>query len=295
MNASSSSSNHATSTDFPDSLSLSLSLTLSICLKYSSHPTSPLDYTLCQYKAVVGQFLLVGQHWHVHVKGSRGERHLHVRPCFPSNIPRVLFISFKSFCWWEVSGRTALFSCGNASRISCIPVHFLSSLFSKSFVNVHVVLPYSSMDTIAARKKFRFNKSNRSNFHMIGTQSIEVDETLLPRYMNLFANFRELPFRVEMSLSWLKHMNSVFRHSSGWQCFWLWMPISSVACSWLCSWYSACVGVFSRNAQSSPLSASVIVSASYVPQLTGPRRNTPRNMENKNIWWLTTFILLGGI
>ena len=36
--------------------------------------------------------------------------------------------------------------------------------------------------------------------------SISVDETLLPRYVNLSTNFRESPFRVDMSLSWFKHM-----------------------------------------------------------------------------------------
>ena len=36
--------------------------------------------------------------------------------------------------------------------------------------------------------------------------SLSVDETLLPRYMNLSTNFPELLFRVEISPSWLKHM-----------------------------------------------------------------------------------------
>ena len=34
------------------------------------------DYTPCPYRAVVDKFLLVGQHLHVHVKGSIRKRHL---------------------------------------------------------------------------------------------------------------------------------------------------------------------------------------------------------------------------
>ena len=57
--------------------------------------------------------------------------------------------------------------------------------------------------------------SDRSDFHMIDNLSIavhafarrilmsfSVDETLLPRYMNLSTNFMEPPFRVEMSIFW---------------------------------------------------------------------------------------------
>ena len=35
--------------------------------------------------------------------------------------------------------------------------------------------------------------------------SFSVDETQLPRYVNLSSSFRKPPFRVEMSLLWLKH------------------------------------------------------------------------------------------
>ena len=72
--------------------------------------------------------------------------------------------------------------------------------------------PYSRIDTIAAGKKLRFILSIRSDFHMTDNLSItirafashvlisvSVDETLLPRYVNLSTSFRELPFSVEMS------------------------------------------------------------------------------------------------
>ena len=72
--------------------------------------------------------------------------------------------------------------------------------------------PYSSIDTTAAWKKLRFILSVRSDFHMSDSllidvhafvsrvsMSASVDETLLPRKVNLSTSFRELPFSVEMS------------------------------------------------------------------------------------------------
>ena len=69
----------------------------------------------------------------------------------------------------------------------------------------------SSIDTTAARKKLRFILSVRSDFHMTDSLSIavhafvsrvsmsfSVDETLLPRYVNLSTSFREVPSSVEM-------------------------------------------------------------------------------------------------
>ena len=54
-----------TSTDFPDSLAIHL---------YNSLlPAGPLDYILCQYRAVVDKLLLVNQHLHVDTKGFIGE------------------------------------------------------------------------------------------------------------------------------------------------------------------------------------------------------------------------------
>ena len=44
-----------------------------------------------------------------------------------------------------------------------------SSFFSIRFVSVHVVHPYSSMDTVAAWEKMRFIFSDRSDLHMTDT------------------------------------------------------------------------------------------------------------------------------
>ena len=92
-----------------------------------------------------------------------------------------------------------------------------SSFFSIRLVSVYVVQPCSSIDTIAAWKKLRFILSVRSEFHMTNSLSIavyafashmfisvSVDETPLPRSVNLSTSFRELSFSVEMSPLWLK-------------------------------------------------------------------------------------------
>ena len=94
----------------------------------------------------------------------------------------------------------------------CILVLFPSSYASIRFVSVYVVHPYSRIDTTAAWKKLTFILSFMLYFHMIDNQSIEihafsrcilmllsVDEMLLTRYVDLSNNFRESPFRVEIS------------------------------------------------------------------------------------------------
>ena len=43
--------------------------------------------------------------------------------------------------------------------------------------------------------------------HML--MSFSVDETLLPKKVNLSTRFRDLPFSVELSPLWMKHMYSV--------------------------------------------------------------------------------------
>ncbi len=71
---------------------------------------------------------------------------------------------------------------------------FMSSFFSICFVSIHVVHPYSSIDTTTAWKKLRFILSVWSDFHIIDSlliavhafvnlvsMSFSVDETLLPR------------------------------------------------------------------------------------------------------------------
>ena len=88
--------------------------------------------------------------------------------------------------------------------------------------SVHVVHRNSSIETTVAWKKFRFNLSSRSEFHIIDSLStavhaftrrililISIDKMLLSRYVNFSTNFRERLFREEMAPSWLKCINSV--------------------------------------------------------------------------------------
>ena len=63
---------------------------LLISLYHPLLPAGPPDYILYPYRVVVGKFLMIGQRWHVHVKGSIGERHLRVRPCFSNKCPTCL-------------------------------------------------------------------------------------------------------------------------------------------------------------------------------------------------------------
>ena len=95
--------------------------------------------------------------------------------------------------------------------------------------------PNSSIYTTAAWKKLRFILSVRSDFHMIDNLSIavhifvsrvsmsfSVDETLLPRKVNLSTNFREVPSYVEMSPVWLWHKYSAL-------CALTWRPMPAAA------------------------------------------------------------------
>ena len=89
------------------------------------------------------------------------------------------------------------------------------------YVSVHVMHPYSSIDTATDWKKSCFISSDRSNFYMIDNQSIavrtfssrilislSVNETLLPRYVDLSTNFRCSPLTMEIAPSRLQHMYS---------------------------------------------------------------------------------------
>ena len=95
--------------------------------------------------------------------------------------------------------------------------------FSTSFVSVHVVHPYCSIDTTASLKKLHFISSVRSDFNMTDrlsiashafasreSMSVWVDGTLLPWEGKLSTSFRELSFCVAISTVWLKHIYSVF-------------------------------------------------------------------------------------
>ena len=136
-----------------------------------------------------------------------------------------------------------------------ILVQLPSSFFSIRLVSLHMVHPYNRIDTNTDWKKVRFILSDRSDFHMINNLSIvvhafasrvymsfSVDETLLPRHVNLSTNFREPLFRMETSPFLLKtHVLWAFT----------WRPMSPAVYFRQCSKDSAWVGVFARSAMSS--------------------------------------------
>ena len=146
-----------------------------------------------------------------------------------------------------------------------ILVKLPSSLLSIRLVNVHLMHPYSSIDTTAALKKLHFILSVRSDFHMADSLSIavlafasrvlmsfSVDEMLLRRLVKLTTSFREVPFSVEMLPRWLKDLFSVLTALT-------WRPTPAAPHSRLSSRVSALAGEFGRTAMSSTYSLSVII------------------------------------
>ena len=129
---------------------------------------------------------------------------------------------------------------------------FAVNLFIR-LVSVHVVHPYSSINTTATWKKQRFILSARSDFHMtnklsiaihgfasLALMSFSIDETPLPWWVNLSTSFKGSPFSVEMSTLWLKHMYSVLSALT-------WSPMPAAARSRLCRRILAWAGGFARS------------------------------------------------
>ena len=77
-------------------------------------------------------------------------------------------------------------------NIACsILVQLPSSFVSICLVSVHVVHPYSSMDTITAWKKMHFISSDKSDFHMTDKLTIAV---------HAFANYILMSFSIDKML-----------------------------------------------------------------------------------------------
>ena len=94
---------------------------------------------------------------------------------YPESLARLVWMVF------EMSGRCLYSYC----FMGCFPQDLLniahsihvqlpSRFLSIRVVSVHVVHPYSSIDTTAAWKKQRFILSDRSDFHMTDSLSIAV-------------------------------------------------------------------------------------------------------------------------
>ena len=122
---------------------------------------------------------------------------------------RLTWIAFVVGCRWPYSCfcvRCFLLDLFNIVRSNLVKQP--SSCVSIRLVTAHVVHPYSRIDSTVAGKKLNFILSVRPDFHRTDSlslavhafssrvwMSVSVDETLLPRYVNLFTRFRELPFR----------------------------------------------------------------------------------------------------
>ena len=113
----------------------------------------------------------------------------------PACLVRLIMIVFVIGGRWPYSCCFVGCCFQDLFNIACsILVRLPSSFLSICFVGIHVVHPYSSIDTIPAWKKLRFILSVRSAFHMTESllitvhafasrvsMSVSFDETLLPR------------------------------------------------------------------------------------------------------------------
>ena len=165
-------------------------------------PSLPGGYpglTLYRYRAVVYRFKLIVLTFArpcegVHRSSSLMSLSLLLQQC-PTCLVRLTWVVFVTGGGWPYSCcfvGCCLQDLSNTTR--SIFVLLPSSLFSIYFVCIHVVHPYSSIDTTTAWKKLCFISSVRSNFHMTNSLSLavhtfarcvlmsfSVDETLLPR------------------------------------------------------------------------------------------------------------------
>ena len=113
----------------------------------------------------------------------------------PACLVRQILIVFVMGGWWAYSCCFVVCCLQDMFNIACsILVLLPSSFFSSPLVSVHVVHPYSSIDTTTAWKKLCSMLSVRSVFHMTDSlsiathafasrvlMSVSVDESLLPR------------------------------------------------------------------------------------------------------------------
>ena len=146
---------HAASTDFPDSLS--------ILFYHLSFPAGLLDNILCPYRAVVHPILMHPRE-RVHRRTSLMSLSLCLQQCPMSLIWMILEMGGK----WPHS--CCLLGCcfQNLFNIShSILVQFLFCFFSICLISIHVVIPYSRVDTTATWKKLHLILSYKSDFHMI--------------------------------------------------------------------------------------------------------------------------------
>ena len=142
----------------------------------SSLLAGPQGYIPYPHRATVCMFELVAMLLLGHVRGSIRDHHLWARLLLqqcPACLVRLTLIVFVMGGRWPYSCCSVgccLQDFFNIAR--SILVQLPSSFFSIRLVSVHIVHPYSSIDSTATWKKLRFILSVRSDFHMIDSLSI---------------------------------------------------------------------------------------------------------------------------
>ena len=175
------------------SLTLSRQFFLSFIASGRSSGLHPVSSHSCWMYVRAGRPAFARPYVGVHRSTSRMSSSLLLQQC-PACLVRRTWIVFVMGGRWPYSW--CLVGCYRQDLFNfarSILVYLPSSFFSSRLVSVHVVHPYSSIDTTAAWKKLHFILSVRSDFHMIDSLLIAVhafvsrvsmffsfDETQLP-------------------------------------------------------------------------------------------------------------------
>ena len=129
-----------------------------------------LDYIFCLYRAVVGKFLLVGQHLHICVKGVYRRTSLMSSSLllqqYPTCLVCLIWMVLEMGGWWPYC--CCIVGCGFQDFFNIahnILALFPSSFFSIHLVSIHVVHPYSINNATAAWKK-KLLKNYRKHVNM---------------------------------------------------------------------------------------------------------------------------------
>ena len=185
--------------DFPDFLSPTIPIILhsqQILQTSSSSCTQQISINSCWSS----------NHWHVHVLGSIEECHLGGYQYVSNSIQHILFI----FLGWifEMRGKWPYSCCLVGMLLPRFVQNCIVFLFSSNLAFFPCVL-LASMWCIHIVVLIQPQRGkDRSDFHIIDNFSIatntyakcmltslSTDKRLLPRYVNLFTNFRGLPLR----------------------------------------------------------------------------------------------------
>ena len=144
-----------------------------------------------------------------------------------------------------IAGRTAAFLQDAAIRTCSIELVTFLWNFRQGFPP-HAYLAYTwRIHIVVLTQKMRFNKSDRSDFHMTDNlliavhvfasrmlMSFSVDRTLLPMEVKLTTDFRDTSFCVEVFPFFIKTWILFCLRSHGGKC--LLMPVTDyAACIWL--------------------------------------------------------------